>query len=60
MALYYDNIRHHLMLEKVGKRINDDEIMRLLKQILKSSEKKGLGQGSPISPLLANVYTHHH
>lgn len=53
---YYDNIRHHILLEKLGRRIADDDVMHLLKLILKSCGKKGLGQGSPLSPLLANLY----
>ena len=28
---YFDNVRHHILLEKVAKRVNDDDIMRLLK-----------------------------
>jgi retron-type reverse transcriptase len=28
---YFDGIRHHLLLEKVAKRINDEDVMHLLK-----------------------------
>lgn len=56
LKAYFDNVRHHILLEKVAKRINDDKIMHLLKQILKANGKKGVPQGGVISPLLANLY----
>ena len=30
LRAYFDTVRHHLLLEKVVRRINDDEVMRRL------------------------------
>lgn len=56
LRAYFDNVRHHILLEKVAKRVNDTAVMHLLKMILKASGKKGVPQGGVISPLLSNVY----
>ena len=53
---YFDGIRHHLLLEKVARRINDEDVMHLLKLLLKANGTRGVGQGSVLSPLLSNLY----
>ena len=53
---YFDTVRHHIVLEKVAKRVSDDAVLRLLRLILKSSGKRGVPQGGVISPLLSNIY----
>ena len=53
---YFDNIRHHLLLRKLAKRIQDPAILHLVKQILKANGKRGVPQGGVLSPLLANLY----
>ena len=56
LRAYFDSVQHYLLLAKVAKRIRDDQVMRLLKMILKATGKKGVPQGGVISPLLSNLY----
>ena len=53
---YFDNLRHYILLAKVAKRVEDLEILHLVKQILKTNGNRGVPQGGVLSPLLANVY----
>jgi RNA-directed DNA polymerase len=52
---FFDDIRHDRMLEKMARRIQDSQVLALLKQFLKSTGSQGIPQGSPLSPLMANV-----
>ena len=53
---YFDNVRHDRLLEKVAKRVEDADIMHLLRVILRASGRRGVPQGGMISPLLSNLY----
>ena len=56
LAAFFDTVRHDVLLGKVARRVQDGEIVHLLKLMLKVSGKRGVPQGGVISPLLANVY----
>lgn len=61
---FFDAIQHHHVLAEVERQVADGRILSLLKQLLKQrildeglhwEPSEGTPQGSPISPLLANI-----
>jgi len=53
---YFDNVRHDRLLAKVAKRVDDDDVMHLLRIMLKANGRRGVPQGGVVSPLLSNLY----
>ena len=56
LASYFDRIRHDILLKKVAERVDDKQVLRLLKSILKTGGQRGVPQGGVLSPLLSNLY----
>jgi RNA-directed DNA polymerase len=56
LSKYFDMLRHSILLDKIAKRVQDPEVMHLIKQIIKAAGKIGVPQGGPFSPLAANIY----
>lgn len=52
---FFDSIRHDQVLAKVARRVQDARLLALIKQFLHSAGDRGVPQGSPLSPLMANL-----
>jgi len=62
---YFDTIPHDRLLSRVGEKVSDRRVLRLVKMFLEQGVMEGLSawtpeagtpQGAVISPLLANIY----
>ncbi len=62
---FFDQVDHKLLMQQVSKLVKDKAILRLIRQWLKANVvdgskryrlTKGVPQGSPLSPMLANLY----
>jgi RNA-directed DNA polymerase len=55
LKAHSDKVRHQPLWAKVAARVNDADVLRWLKMILKASGTKGVPQGGVISPLLSKL-----
>ncbi len=65
---FFDSIDHDKLMEYIETRIQDPHFLRLIRRMLRNSTLNETGiasentlgtpQGSPISPILANIYLH--
>lgn len=55
---YFDSVPHQRLLEDVSIWIDDARVIDLISLWLASFGRRGIAQGAPISPLLANMFLH--
>lgn len=48
LSRYFDTIRYNILLEKIAKRVQDPQVMHLVKQVIKATGKIGVPQGGAI------------
>lgn len=56
LSRYFDTIRQDILLQKIARRVQDPEVLHLVKLIMRAAGKLGVPQGGPFSPLAANIY----
>ena len=56
LSRYFDTIQHSILLSKIARRVEDPQVLHLVKQIVNVGGKIGVPQGGPLSPLAANIY----
>lgn len=62
---FFDNVDHEILMKEIKMDIDDDRVVELLESYVKYTlivkdniivNKRGIPQGAPLSPLMANIY----
>jgi RNA-directed DNA polymerase len=56
LSRYFDTIQHSRLLSLIAKRVQDPQVLKLVKQVIRATGRVGVPQGGPFSPLAANIY----
>lgn len=64
LAKFFDTVNHDLLMTMVGRKVHDKQVLSLIGRYLRAgvvvngrleTTRKGVPQGGPLSPLLANI-----
>lgn len=64
LSKFFDRVNHDLLMTLLGRKVKDNRLLRLISRYLKAGfvdnqfqgeTRKGVPQGGPLSPLLANI-----
>ena len=64
LSKFFDSVNHDVLMHRVARKVRDKRILRLIGKYLRAgvmvngrlqSTRKGVPQGGPLSPLLANI-----
>jgi len=67
LAAFFDNVNHYVLMRLLSQRIRDKRVLQLIGRYLRvgviengqrQATPKGVPQGGPLSPLLANILLH--
>lgn len=64
LQAFFDTVNHDRLMDRLGQRIQDPDLLKLIRRYLKSpiqdgqhttKSREGVPQGGPLSPVLANI-----